>query len=44
MSLLQVANAFLSARVPELWLTKSFPSLKPLGPYVREVRAAHVFI
>lgn len=25
-----VAMAFLSARVPELWLSRSFPSLKPL--------------
>ncbi|KAF5834888.1 hypothetical protein DUNSADRAFT_8192 [Dunaliella salina] len=32
-----VAYAFLSARVPELWLSRSFPSLKPLGPYIHEV-------
>lgn len=24
-------------QVPELWLKRSFPSLKPLGPYVKEV-------
>jgi hypothetical protein len=27
----------LSWQVPGLWLRKSFPSLKPLGGYVREV-------
>ncbi len=36
-SLEQVAAALLSGKVPELWLSRSFPSLKPLGPYVREV-------
>jgi len=35
---LEAVGAALSAgRVPELWLSRSFPSLKPLGPYVREV-------
>ena len=24
-------------QVPELWLSRSFPSLKPLGAYVREL-------
>ena len=33
----QVGQALLLGKVPEHWLAKSFPSLKPLGPYVREV-------
>jgi len=33
----RVASALSSGRVPEAWLVKSFPSLKPLGPYVHEV-------
>jgi dynein heavy chain, axonemal len=34
---LQVGNALVVGKVPEFWLAKSFPSLKPLGPYVAEV-------
>lgn len=26
-----------SYQVPELWLKRSFPSLKPLGSYIKEV-------
>jgi dynein heavy chain len=29
--------------VPELWLAKSFPSLKPLGAYVAEVLQRDAF-
>jgi len=32
-----VGRALFDGKVPELWLKKSFPSLKPLGPYVKEV-------
>lgn len=32
-----VAKSLLLGRVPELWLNKSFPSLKPLAAYVKEV-------
>lgn len=32
-----VAKSLLLGRVPELWLRKSFPSLKPLAAYVKEV-------
>lgn len=32
-----MGEALLIGKVPALWLTASFPSLKPLGPYIREV-------
>eukprot|EP00232_Nephroselmis_pyriformis_P024798 CAMPEP_0182866754 /NCGR_PEP_ID=MMETSP0034_2-20130328/8363_1 /TAXON_ID=156128 /ORGANISM="Nephroselmis pyriformis, Strain CCMP717" /LENGTH=486 /DNA_ID=CAMNT_0024999085 /DNA_START=110 /DNA_END=1570 /DNA_ORIENTATION=- len=32
-----VAQSMFLGRVPEMWLGKSFPSLKPLSSYVREV-------
>jgi len=32
-----VGRALYDGKVPPLWLKKSFPSLKPLGSYVREV-------
>ena len=33
----RVAHALSAGKVPELWLGKSFPSLKPLGSYVKEL-------
>lgn len=33
----QVGRALYDGKVPALWLKKSFPSLKPLGSYVKEV-------
>eukprot|EP00892_Ulva_mutabilis_P004868 jgi/Ulvmu1/2753/UM014_0211.1 len=36
-SLEQVGESLLVGKVPESWLAKSFPSLKPLGPYIKEV-------
>eukprot|EP00798_Chlamydomonas_sp_ICE-L_P021153 gene21153-28042_t len=33
----KVGVALASGRVPELWLTRSFPSLKPVASYVKEV-------
>lgn len=33
----RVTHAINAGKVPELWLAKSFPSLKPLGPYIKEL-------
>ncbi len=33
----RVAHALSSGKVPDMWLVKSFPSLKPLGAYVKEL-------
>lgn len=33
-----VGTALFNGRVPDLWLKKSFPSLKPLGAYIKEVQ------
>ncbi|MEW5299251.1 MAG: hypothetical protein WDW36_002284 [Sanguina aurantia] len=33
----QVGRALFDGKVPALWLKKSFPSLKPLGAYIKEV-------
>jgi dynein heavy chain len=33
----EIGRALSVGRVPAKWLTKSFPSLKPLGAYVKEV-------
>lgn len=32
-----VGQALFNGKVPAMWLKRSFPSLKPLGPYVKEV-------
>ncbi|KAF5833110.1 DNAH7 protein [Dunaliella salina] len=39
----QVGRALFDGKVPGTWLKKSFPSLKPLGPYVKEVLERVVF-
>jgi dynein heavy chain, axonemal len=36
-SCVQVGDCLIIGKVPEHWLSKSFPSLKPLGPYMKEV-------
>lgn len=33
-----VGIALFNGKVPDLWLKKSFPSLKPLGAYIKEVQ------
>ena len=33
----QVGRALFDGKVPAMWLKKSFPSLKPLGSYIKEV-------
>ncbi|KXZ43279.1 hypothetical protein GPECTOR_96g745 [Gonium pectorale] len=33
----RLAQALVAGKVPDLWLAKSFPSLKSLGPYVKEL-------
>lgn len=40
---MQVGNSLTIGKVPDLWLAKSFPSLKPLGPYIKEVIERCVF-
>lgn len=42
-ALLPAACCCVQCQVPSLWLRRSFPSLKPLGAYVREVLERRAF-
>lgn len=42
-SLESVGTALYDGKVPALWLKKSFPSLKPLGAYIKEVHSRVAF-
>lgn len=42
-SILEVAHSLVKDKVPDLWLKKSYPSLKPLGSYLEDLKERVTF-